>query len=345
MPAAATQRGRVVTPTPGELHPGTLQGLRARAARSGTPSVKEAGSSVARAEVGGAGHARPHAVPAAPSTKGSYSVMPRDDLVATIERLPAPLAATLTQVWRRGKRAAFAVQRLRYHRVVRLRALDVDWVLDLRDGLQRELASTGDYEREVREALLEELRDGDVFIDIGANIGVLSLPIAKRRPSVAIVAFEPMPMTAQKLREASARAGCENVTLVEVALGDAPGRLTLRKDPWFGNRDTGVVSAFGIGRPAGVVPVRTLDEVVEELGLGRADVIKIDIEGGEHQAILGMSRVLRELHPRLLIVEIQPDLLRRAGVAEGSTEEVLRKAGYVVQQRLDRNVLFRPVEA
>lgn len=246
----------------------------------------------------------------------------------------------LRVVWRRVKRAAFAVQRLRYHRVAHIEALGLIWSLDLRDGLQRELALSGDYEKEVRELLLAELHPGDVFVDIGGNIGVLSLPIAKARPDVEVLAFEPMPTTAAIFRAGAERAQLRNVQLVEMAIGAERGFMHLKRDPWFGNADTGVVSAYGIGRPAGIVPVDRLDSVLDVHGVERVDVIKIDIEGGEYHALLGMPNVLRELRPRVLVIELQPALMDRAGVHAGAVEELLAAYGYRVARRLDRNVVF-----
>lgn len=243
-------------------------------------------------------------------------------------------------LWRRLKRMWFALKRLRYHRQVSRQALGIVWHLDLRDGLQRELAQTGDYEPEVREALLEELRPGDVFVDVGANIGVLSLPIARARPDVHVFAFEPVTATARKFRETQVRAGIENVTLCCFALGADHGLLQLRRDPWFGNADAGVVSAHGIGRLAETVEVRRLDDIAEDLSLCRVDALKVDIEGGEYDALRGMEGLLRSARPRIVVVEVQEALLARAAVARGAVEELLEAAGYLVRRRLGRNVVF-----
>lgn len=234
----------------------------------------------------------------------------------------------------------FALKRLRYHKTVSLHALGIDWHLDLRDGLQRELALTGDYEPEVRDTLLRYLQPGDVLVDVGANIGVLSLPIASARPDIHVFAFEPVRATAEKFSEAQTRAGIKNVTLCRVALGAKSGTLQLRNDPWFGNRDTGVVSAHGLGRIAACVEVRNLDDLADELSLTRVDALKVDIEGGEYEALRGMERLLRRALPRVVIVEIQDALLARAAVPKGAVENFLEAMGYRVKRRMGRNVVF-----
>lgn len=247
---------------------------------------------------------------------------------------------TIIFLWRRLKRIWFALTRLRYHRSLSLHALGIGWHLDLRDGLQRELAQTGDYEPEVRAAILEELRPGDVFVDVGANIGVLSLPIASERPDIHVFAFEPVTATAEKFHETQIRARIKNVTLCRFALGADHGLLQLRKDPWFGNRDTGVVSAHGIGRIAETVEVRRLDDIADDLSLARMDALKVDIEGGEYDALRGMEGLLRRARPRIVVVEVQEALLARAGVPGGAVEELLTSAGYFVRRRLGRNLVF-----
>ena len=84
-------------------------------------------------------------------------------------------------------------------------------------------------------------------------------------------------------------------------------------------------SAFGPGRIVGELPVVRLDDWARETGLERADLIKLDIEGGEAAALAGMRDTLTRLRPRLLLVEVNPSTLR-GGHDEG---RALQGAGAV----------------
>jgi tRNA G37 N-methylase Trm5 len=73
----------------------------------------------------------------------------------------------------------------------------LNWCLDLRDDAQR-VIFLGLYENELRAAVLSELRPGDTFVDIGANVGFWSLPAASK--GARVVAFEPNPAAVRWLR-------------------------------------------------------------------------------------------------------------------------------------------------
>src|ERR687885_2186416 len=78
---------------------------------------------------------------------------------------------------------------------VRARRLGLDLELDLRDNLQRTLYFTGTYEPGLLRALENELEPGDVFVDVGAHVGVHALCAARRLSEIPgggrVVAFEP----------------------------------------------------------------------------------------------------------------------------------------------------------
>jgi hypothetical protein len=114
-----------------------------------------------------------------------------------------------------------------------VRRLGLRLELDLRDNLQRALYATGTYEPALVRFLRDELRRGDVMVDVDAHIGVHALTAAARLRRLgggAVVAFEPAHDSASKLRAAAARNRLQ-LTVVEVALGAEPGTADLRADP------------------------------------------------------------------------------------------------------------------
>ena len=213
---------------------------------------------------------------------------------------------------------------------VRVRRLGLWLELDLRDNLQRALYATGTYEPALVRFLRDELRRGDVMVDVGAHIGVHALTAAARLRRLGggtVVAFEPAHDSAARLRAAAARNRLE-VTVVEAALGAEPGTADLRADPAYDIADAGVRSLHGHGTRVQTVRVTTFDAWAAEARLERVDLVKLDVEGAELEALRGMAGALGRRWPRALVVEVKQRVLERAGVAGDEVREYLDRLGY-----------------
>lgn len=133
------------------------------------------------------------------------------------------------------------------------------------------------------------LRPGDVVADVGANNGFTGVLFARAvGPGGRVVGFEPAPANLEAARENIRLNGIANFELVAAAVGAAPGSVSF--DPGFGN---GAVSSAG---PV-TVPQVTLDA---HFGASRVDLVKLDIEGYEAEALRGARRLL-ERRPVLAI--------------------------------------------
>jgi FkbM family methyltransferase len=229
---------------------------------------------------------------------------------------------------------------------VRARRLGLDLELDLRDNLQRTLYFTGTYEPGLLRFLRAELRRGDVFADVGAHVGVHSLTAAaclRQRGGGTVVAFEPAGDSAAALRSAAA-ANRLRITVVELALGAGPGRAALFADPRYDPADAGVRSLHGSGALVQPVPVAAFDDWAEEAVLDGLDLVKLDVEGGEVEALRGMRRSLRRWRPRAVVVEAKQPVMALAGVAADELLGLLRDCGYRPGgQAFQHNQVFRPV--
>ena len=221
--------------------------------------------------------------------------------------------------------------------VVRRQGLEVE--LDLRDNLQAVLYYAGRYEPAVRRFLRAELRQGDVALDIGANIGLHALTAAKRLHELGggrVIAFEPAADCLAKLQTAAERNKLQ-VEVVPAALGERKHYAALRADSRYDDADAGVRSLYGDGNVVQEVPVIRLDDWAREHELTRLDVVKLDIEGGEVAALSGAAHTLTRLQPRAVLVEDKrPELRARL-------HAVLDELGYrPTGDVLDHNALFRP---
>lgn len=181
----------------------------------------------------------------------------------------------------------------------------------------------------VQAELARSLSEGMVFYDVGANVGFLTL-IASRLvgPSGQVVAFEPLPENVRLLRHNLDLNRADNVVIVERALGASAGRARMRV-PSGEDAGTHAVLDRVCGVAGDEVAVSALDDVVTELGLRTADVVKIDVEGGEVEVVAGMRRTLATAAPRVL-VEVHDDVTTRP--RERAVREALASVGYDVER-------------
>ena len=161
--------------------------------------------------------------------------------------------------------------------------------------------------------VLDYLRAGDTFVDVGANVGVYSL-LASAVPGVRVVAFEPSRQAWERLVENVALNGltAADVEVVQAAVGEATGTVSLT----IGRDATNKVVA-----PGDLVemngPVEQVDQVTLDAALtasrARAAapvaLVKIDVEGREADVLRGARRLLEADSPALLIENNHPGAL------------------------------------
>lgn len=140
---------------------------------------------------------------------------------------------------------------------------------------------------------------GDVVLDGGANVGVFTRE-ALADGARLVVAIEPEPQNVECLRRNFAdEIGKGRVIVVPKGVWDRDDVLPFRVDADNSARDS-----FVGGGPALQeikIPLVTIDEIMTELKLDRADFIKLDIEGAEKNALRGAKNTIARFHPRMAI--------------------------------------------
>jgi FkbM family methyltransferase len=157
-----------------------------------------------------------------------------------------------------------------------------------------------------------------VAVDVGANIGLFTLALAKRvEPDGAVWAFEPDPANRALLQENVAANGLGDlVTVSELALTDATGQLFFQPSPTD-------ASASHLA-PGGI---RVEAVRLDDLDIEHVDVMKIDVEGAECSVLRGAAETLSNSRPALLL-ECAERNLSRAGSSLGELEDLLRELRY-----------------
>lgn len=181
------------------------------------------------------------------------------------------------------------------------------------------------------ERMAEALRDGDVFFDIGANIGLVCLPLARRFAGrgICVHAFEPEAGNARDLRENARLNDLTDVHVHEAALSDSDGTMSLYLDGEVGSGAHSLIAGHSAATQTVSVPVTTAAGFADRHGLSPA-VVKIDVEGAEMAVLAGMEPLLLNRSVRALFIEVHPDTLRRAGQSRAGLEQWLNERGYVL---------------
>lgn len=157
---------------------------------------------------------------------------------------------------------------------------------------------------EVQRFLLAYLREGDTFIDGGANVGLYTL-LAAGVAGVRVIAFEPGRPAGDRLAAAiEHNALGERVELRPVALGATArtASFTVGLDTRDHLVELADPSAAGTTRD---VPVRRLDDEIDDDAL--VALVKLDLEGGEVAALAGAERLLSAKLPALIVEANAPD--------------------------------------
>ena len=175
------------------------------------------------------------------------------------------------------------------------------------DAYQRHLFLSGEYEPGTLNLMREVLRPGDVFVDAGANLGLMTIHAAALVGNEgAVVAFEPSPQICQILRQNVSLNACTNVEVHEVALGERSGNATFYARPEI-NSASGTLIASPDSQAQTQVPVRTLTESLDARHRNRLRLIKIDVEGYELPVLRGSRGLLTESPQPILCVEFGED--------------------------------------
>jgi FkbM family methyltransferase len=195
----------------------------------------------------------------------------------------------------------------------------MEFVLPCGDfGVTLEIESTGDYEPVTTSLIESILEEGMTFVDVGAHVGLFSLPAAKWIGETGhVISFEPHPDNYEMLIQNTNRNGLQDrLVAVQSAISDIEQPVELHTSPY----NSGDHHLFHKkGRHTISVPCTTLDLYFPEGS--NIDVIKMDVQGAEAAAFRGMRRVLQENQGIKVIWELSPSLLEDAG---SSAQDLLR---------------------
>lgn len=187
--------------------------------------------------------------------------------------------------------------------------------------------------------LLERLVPGQVVLDLGAHLGVFAVAAARR--GARVLAVEGNPRSAELLAGNAERNGvASEVEVVAALVGRAEGEAPLLQNGAYSrvvDEATGAVHSL-VTR----VRVITVDHLLAERSLGPVDVVKLDVEGYELEALAGMADLLAADPGPEVLCESNGHLLGLAGSSPEALRAALADAGYRAWRVDDTELLELP---
>ncbi len=223
------------------------------------------------------------------------------------------LPKTVWNFLRHGRGIARDLWENKGSRVCRTRYCGFDVCYGPGDLLIKKTRDGKIFEEKMCRLIVEDLGKAadPVFLDIGANIGLISLYVASKLPTARIFAFEPGPKQSGFFARTIALNGlAERVTLAADAVGEKEEKKTFMTHFSQDASGDGFIDTGRAGEPTSIdVTVRTLDAWWVEAGRPKVNVVKIDTEGSELLVLRGATTFLASVRP-VVYLEIEPKNLK-----------------------------------
>lgn len=198
------------------------------------------------------------------------------------------------------------------------------------EDLGRDVFFFREYEPREIAFVLRNLRESDICLDVGANVGVYTVSLAAKILQGSVHAFEPVALNCRVLEVNVLANRLSNVILNNCAVGDRSADVE-----FYVAQDGGFSSTVDTGRKpiAAKTQVRmiTLDSYCCQASLPRVDFLKADVEGGELRVIRGAHELLSDhkRKPRLVMLELYEPMLRKFGACIRDVVSLMDGYGYV----------------
>jgi len=187
----------------------------------------------------------------------------------------------------------------------------------------------GIYEPAVSELIISHLPQGGVYLDVGANIGSIALPVCKRRPDITAVCIEASPRIFESLKKNFELNRVSNAHLINKAVSDNDEEVLhyMNEADYFGQGH--IVSAEG--KNTETMVSGRIDTILDGLGINKVDTLKVDIEGYEYFAFKGAEKLLKAADGPTIIFEFEDWSEKRANDSSpGAAQKLLLDYGYTL---------------
>lgn len=170
------------------------------------------------------------------------------------------------------------------------------------------------------------------IVDVGANIGMMTLLFSKLVPKGKVLSIEASEQNFNMLQKNISKHDIENVTTINAYVSESDSEASGEIHYLWTGRGS-------VARTSGVFQFSTLDTIIEQNNF-RPDLIKIDIDGYDFEAVKGCVKTL-DIYSPILLVELVDEALQLHGYIKNDVIEFLKTLGYNQSKLLDHcNYIF-----
>ena len=205
------------------------------------------------------------------------------------------------------------------------------------------LTNQGEHEHGMVQTLEKFLKPGDTFVDLGANEGYFTVIGARLCGPVGhVLAIEPqhrlLPVIDQNLKLND----LPQVQVLNAAISDQRGTATLHLTASTNSGGSGFHRHSKYKLPTQEIGTITLEEALDAHQMAQVDLMKVDIEGFEYEALLGSPKVFEQHRVKALALELHPTILADRGKASSDIEQMLERCGYRCSMEFGNAVWLAP---
>lgn len=213
-------------------------------------------------------------------------------------------------------------------------------VPNLIENVSYELYINGHYEKDTISHICRTLPNNGIFIDVGANIGAISVEVAILRPDITVISFEASPSVFQYLKKNKEQNDLSNLYIYNLAIHENGG-INL---PFYSPKEQNGKGSFApvfTSLSENVKTVR-LDDFISESNL-TPDLIKIDVEGFEYVVLKSLNKFF-DLGPKFQILfEFGDWSEQAAGIEIGAAQQYLLNNNFSLVDFYSKNPIQVPI--
>lgn len=203
--------------------------------------------------------------------------------------------------------------------IVTIKRNGIKYEANLTEAIDFALFLSGSFQKKVISSNYYSIPQNAVIFDVGANMGSMSLPLAKITTNGRVFSFEPTHHAFSKFKKNLTLNPelAERVTLVNSFVSDKMTQFdtTAAYSSWSLTQNPSDKHEIhgGIKKSSEGVGVLTIDEVVEKEKLSRLDFLKIDTDGHEFYVLKGGQQAIAKFKP-VIVFEVGSYLLKERGI-------------------------------
>ena len=251
----------------------------------------------------------------------------------------------MAQHWLLSVRPAFAASFLKKLLGIKRRVVETQhgrFFVDPASNLGNAIITQPAYEPQMLSALTSILKEGDLYLDVGANEGYFSIIASKLvGNSGRVLSVEPQGRLQEVIYSNMELNSAFNIHVFQLAISDISGTARISLLPDMNTGGSGLFAATKYKIPTQIVPQATLSGFIDLLDVTKIKLMKLDIEGFEYEAVLGSRDLFASEVIESIALELHPSILAQRGKSGEEIVAFLEDCGYKQDARFQTLIMSK----